>query len=291
MKFDELLRQNGHAVAPQSHHHARHGWVQFDCPFCSPRSGKFRMGYSINRGSINCWVCGKHRLWETLRALPIRGDYKQISRALRGRRVVLPDHTGYYQPPTGLTGLCPAHVACLQRRFGQHWDPAYLTETWGLQATTHHARIPWRIWAPIHDAYGRPVSWTARSIKDDHKQRWLSASEDEEAIPAGELVYGIHLVQYTAVIHEGPTDVWATGPGAVGMLGVATTAAQIAQVAKVPRRFVCYDTSNEAQKRARALCEQLALFPGETTNIVLDAEDAGSATKKELEKLRKFCGI
>ena len=72
MILRELLAKHGIPVAADNHHHARRGWLQFDCPFCSKNSRRYRMGYSISRGSVNCWVCGKHSLKQTLDALDIR---------------------------------------------------------------------------------------------------------------------------------------------------------------------------------------------------------------------------
>jgi hypothetical protein len=51
------------------HHHGTCGWVQTDCPFCSPRQGKFRMGWNLSYGYCNCWTCGPHNRVEALSLL------------------------------------------------------------------------------------------------------------------------------------------------------------------------------------------------------------------------------
>jgi hypothetical protein len=48
------------------------------------------------------------------------------------------------------------------------------------------------------------------------------------------------------------------------------------------------DSSDEAQRIADKLCEDLAVFPGETIRIVVDAKDPGSADTAEVEAIRKF---
>lgn len=286
MNFKELLDHLNVPMADEGHHHARAGWVQFDCPHCSPGSGRWRMGYSLERGSLSCWFCGRHRLWETLIALGVpKSRVKGLASKLRRKAPVdLPKHSGTYKPPKGVGPLAPKHRAYLQ---GRDMDPDALTRLWGLGGITHSFRYGWRIFVPIMDK-GRAVSWTTRSTADNPDLRWLSASEEEEAIPAGQLVYGLEYVRHRAIIHEGPSDVWATGPGSVGMLGVATTNAQILKLSKIHTRVVCYDNSPDAQRRANELCEVLSVFPGETINVQLDTgDDPASADRAEIELLRR----
>lgn len=286
MKFEDVLHNLGVEVADQGHHHARLGWVQFDCPHCSPNSGSFRMGYSVERGTLNCWVCGRHRLWETLQALGVpRNKVKDLGGKIR--RKVIPGQQkllGTYKPPKGVRELGPAHRRYLE---GRGMDPDQLARLWGLGGIWHSSKYNWRVFAPIHYR-GRPVSWTTRATGSGGL-RWLSASEDEEAIPAGELIYGLDYVRHAVVVHEGPSDVWATGPGAVGMLGVATTNAQILKLARIPVRVICYDNSPDAQRRARELAETLSVYPGQTYNVQLETgEDPASADRDEIAQLRNL---
>jgi len=284
MEFREFVERHGVPTAPDGHHHARRGWVQFDCPFCSPRSGRWRMGYSTARGVTTCWVCGPHRLWETLQALGVPVPAIRTAQdGLRRRAVERAQHVGTYRPPCGLGPLHPAHRRYLT---GRGYDPDRLVALWGLQGFQHHARLGWRIYAPINRD-GRPVSWTTRSTRDTG-QRWISAKAEEEAIPAGQLLYGLDYCRNAVIVHEGPTDVWKTGPGAVGVFGVGNHSdAQIWQLSRFAVRAVCFDNSPDARKRAVALCATLAPFPGTTHLVELDADDPGSATRAETEKLRR----
>lgn len=282
-KFQTLLNDLRVPVAPEHHHHTRHGWVQFDCPFCSPGTQRWRMGYSIERGSINCWFCGRHRLWETLKALGVPyAKIKDTARGLRGEWVPEEEHEGTYTEPGLLGPLQAAHRDYLR---GRGFDPDELERLWELQGTALHPRLPFRIFAPILSR-GRRVSWTSRSLQDTG-QRWLSAKAHEEAIPAGKLIYGIDYCRNVIFIVEGPSDVWRIGPGAGGVLGVATTNAQIARLVRFPVRVVVYDTSADAQRRAANMAALLGNYPGETYNVELDAADPGSASPAEIRKLRE----
>ena len=96
---------------PGQHHHATQGWVQVDCPWCGPESGRFRMGLA-NEGKVaHCWACGTHPFIRTV--LEITGKkYSYIKELLDtfgsnripqedylSSRLVLPSHLGDLQEP------------------------------------------------------------------------------------------------------------------------------------------------------------------------------------------------
>ena len=62
MEFSEILTEYNIPIAPEKHHHAREGWIQFDCPFCGKDSQGWHMGYSLENNFANCWRCGNHGL-------------------------------------------------------------------------------------------------------------------------------------------------------------------------------------------------------------------------------------
>jgi hypothetical protein len=107
-------------------------------------------------------------------------------------------------------------------------------------------------------------------------------------MPHRNLLYGEDYCRHTILVHEGPLDVWAVGPGATATCGTEFSPAQIRRIARYPRRGICFDSEPAAQTRARRLAAQLSLFPGETDLIKLDANDPGSAGAKELAELRGY---
>ncbi len=70
--------------------------------------------------------------------------------------------------------------------------------------------------------------------------------------------------------------------------GVAYTQAQLSLMADYPRRFICFDSEDAAQARAQRLAADLAVFPGETSIVVLDAADPGEITRAECRSLRRM---
>jgi DNA primase len=106
-------------------------------------------------------------------------------------------------------------------------------------------------------------------------------------MPHKSLLYGEDLARKTIIINEGPTDAWAIGPGAVATLGTSYSLSQVSKMVEFEKRIVCFDNEPAAQARARKLCADLSAFPGSTENCILDADDAASASRKELKLLRQ----
>jgi hypothetical protein len=287
MKFEEILRQYNVPVAPTNHHHARMGWVQFDCPFCGKGNRKYHMGYRTSAGYVNCWRCGRHPLGAVLVAACglAPNAAKALLAGLERPRTALTRPTGTMRPPAGVGPLGPAHRRYLTSR---GYDPDRLIALWGIGGIGLHApRLRWRVYIPIH-YNDTPVSWTTRSIAPAHRLRYVSAKAQEESMNHKELLYGEEYARYAVIVHEGPTDVWATGPGAVAVLGTAYCRAQVAKIARYPRRYICFDNQPDAQKRAKRLCDDLCAFTGVTENVVLDAKDASTALLENPDELREL---
>ena len=166
-------------------------------------------------------------------------------------------------------------------------DPKTTPLRWGVMATGPHGRLAWRLWIPIH-VNGQVVSWTTRAIGDHVRPRYVSASPEEEIVSHKSVLYGEDLAGPTIVIVEGPLDVWAIGPGAVGVLGLQVTPEQINRMGRYPLRVLCFDNEPAAQRRASRLADLLASFPGDTDIDRLETgDDPADAEKEEIEELRK----
>lgn len=268
--------------------HNTRGWVQTRCPHCDGPDGH-HLGWNIERGSVNCWRCGPQRPGDVLVALTSRplgevlGRLKGLTKAT-GRDVPVVACGGLLKEPKGLGELTGAHKRYLKRR---GLSPDKLVQLWGIQGIGQAARLKWRIYIPFHLG-GRKVSWTTRAISDEVDLRYISAKPEEEAISHKELLYGEDYCRHAIIVHEGPFDVWTTGPGAVATCGISYSIAQVNRIAKYPRRIICFDNEKGAQKRARKLCAELEGFPGETLNVVLSGKDANDSPKEEIKQLRRM---
>lgn len=271
--------------------HTRPGWLQLRCPFChgGRDPDKPYLGYNTVGNYANCWRCGKHSPAAVLAALAALGP-AAAAKAVQGlsRAKLAPDTAlGVYRPPPGVIPLTDPHAKAHRNYLddrGFRWPE--IDQLWRVGCIRMSHRLPWRLFIPI-DYQGRAVSWTTRTL-GNREPRYIGAKPDEEAMPHKRLLYGEDYVRHAVIVVEGPTDVWALGPGAVGLLGVGYTPAQVRRLARYPVRAVCFDAEPAAQRRARALVDALLPFEGETYNVVLDTgKDPAAASVKERRQLRR----
>lgn len=266
------------------HKHGRPGWVQVDCPFCGKGSGKYHLGISLTTKASSCWRCGKHNTALVLATITGR-KITQVVEALDLTGQTPPERPeiGKLSPPAGVCDLTRGHLHYLRQR---GLNPERVVQLWDVKGIANAARLAWRLYIPIY-YHGRVVSWTTRSIKQNAKQRYISAGVKEEAVRHKEILYGADYAQHAVIVHEGPIDVWATGPGAVATCGTAFSEAQVAALSRYPVRVVCFDADMVAQARASALCRLLSPFPGVTHNVMLETgKDAAEANPAEIAELR-----
>jgi len=285
MDLIELLSESNIDYRTEGHEHCREGWVQIECPFCSPSTGRFRLGINLQYHYANCWHCGhkslSYILIKLLKTSP--KAVKELTGKLKHERTQKPKHAGFYQEPPCVDALLPAHKRYLKDR---GFSPSHIKQLWHIRGIGLAAILQWRLFIPIM-YHGQCVSWTTRSIGNSEKGKYISASPDEETIPHKHLIYGEDYCRHSIVVVEGPLDAWAGGPGFGAIFGLSYTSQQIERISKYPTRAICFDNHPEAQQVARKLVKDLSSFPGTTYNIVLDSKDAGEAKHYELKRIRK----
>jgi hypothetical protein len=291
INLTDILQHHGIDYKTEGHRHSRTGWVQVDCPYCGKGSKKFHMGYNIRSGYFNCWVCGSHQNVATLAdilGIPY-GESKKLLETTISHKTPLKDPVrGRLVLPRGIHTLGPKHVKYLRLR---GFNPQQIVDTWKVQGISFNLHLPWRIFIPIH-YQGEIVSWTTRSIMDDTKSRYVSASGKQEIMDHKSLLYGEDFCRHSVCCVEGPFDAWAIGPGAVATFGTSYTRSQVLKLSKYPIRAVCFDSTKEAQKQARKLIDLLSVYRGKTFNIQLDSgDDPADAHPKEINQIRKLLQI
>jgi hypothetical protein len=266
--------------------HSRHGWVQCSpCPTC--QSSKFHLGIKLDGTRSSCYKCGSFQTAKLLKQLT-DAPWSEI-KALLGDSRFVPDEPekvyGGYKPPKDLGPLGPGHRKYL---IGRNLDPDELAVNWGIQGTGPFSEYPHRVFLPI-SRNGKPVSWTARTVLKGVEPRYQTAQDHQKSYSEKKLLFGQDKFKGNAVIvTEGPFDAINLGFGAVALLGLAYNNEQLHLLSRYARRVIALDSSDEAQRVADKLCEDLAVFPGETIRLVVDAKDPGSADKSEVESIRKF---
>lgn len=287
MNLRELLNQYDVPFKEHGEHeHATAGWLSVDCPACSPRMNRFRLGINLSYLYCSCWSCGPKRLFDVL--VEITGAGRKGIGEVIGKldRVSIQrrwEHRGRLKLPGGVGPLLPAHLKYLRRRY---FNPDELSRVWGVQGIGKDARHPWRLFIPIH-FHGEVVSWTTRSLSDNHGRRYWSASPDQEAIPHKRCLYGWDYVKHAAIIVEGPTDVWRIGPGAMCTFGTSFTPSQLTLMSQLVRAVVVYDNEPAAQRQAERIANTLAPVVSEVFVVTLPEADPGSASERNVARLRR----
>jgi len=273
------------------HRHVSSEWIGIDCPRCSPGSGKFKAGISIEGLHTNCWTCGGLWLpqilvdssgesWGTVRSL--LDGVKSSTGARSGASKLL----GPIIYPPGLEAPERPHRAYLKDR---GFDPKEIVRLWGIQGIGQAPQLGWSIWIPIQNPAGTTVSWTTRRIGSG-EPRYVNARSDQEQIPMSELLYGENLVTSgSIVVVEGPTDVWRLGPGAVAVMGVGISQEQRRRLASFPHRVICFDNDRAGMMKAKTLASELSVFPGTTEVIELETgSDVADADRSEVDEIRNL---
>lgn len=274
-----------------THQHVRHGWIGLQCPWC--RSAKWHLGVRLADGYTSCWRCGRKRLGDAL-ALLTGLDWKRIWPVLstiRGQLPERPEHKGSLKLPSGVCPLAPPHCKYLKTR---GFNSKALARVWNIGGIGSGSRLAWRLFIPI-TMHGETVSWTTRAI-GSRQPRYVSARPTEESFPHKNLLYGADLVLgHTVIVVEGPTDAWRFGPGAVATLGLQVTPVQVRELRSYPTVVICFDTSKEAEIRARTLANKLSegekFGPDIHVIQVQSADDPGGADYEEVCDLRRKFGL
>jgi hypothetical protein len=278
MELKEVLQQLEIGTAPPGHDHNRPGWLNTDCPWCSPGWSHYRLGFNLRYNYCNCWSCGRHDIAAALVELSgktyreINHLLKDVDRSIQVEKV----KRGKLNIPDFVEPLQDCHKNYLKKR-GFNWKE--LVKLWEIKGIGLSHELSWRIFIPIIQN-GSMVSWTTRSISDEHEGRYVSAGPSRESVNHKDTLYGLDYCRHAVILCEGPTDVWAIGPGAVCSFGTGYSVGQIERLSTYPVRVVCSDNERTAQKTAAAICRNLEVFPGETYNIRLSCKDPAECLKK-----------
>lgn len=285
MLLTQLLQEAGIDYREHGDHaHASEGWIQTDCPLCSPNSGHFRLGFNLTNLAASCWVCGKSNAGEMLAALT--GKTRKAAWFALGkvdRLGVRRKARGKLKLPSRCGPLLPAHKSYLDSR---GFDPYELVRLWGLMGTGYDSSLPWRIVIPV-TLDREIVSFSCRDLHDKG-QRYRNARPEEEAVSAKDCLFGEEYVTNAVIVVEGFFDAMRVGPGAVATMGLSVTDSQVRRIARYMRRVVVFDNSPDAQSRASRLADELSLYPGETYVVEIDSKDPGCCAEEERDYLRGF---
>jgi DNA primase len=157
-----------------------------------------------------------------------------------------------------------------------------------------------RITFPIHDEYGNPIGFSARTLNPENTSKYINTN-DTDIFTKGDIVYNYHRARYMArkegkiYVCEGVTDVIAFHragmENAVCTLGTSCTTHQIQLLKNIaPKIVFCYD-GDHAGQTATWRAAKMALQAGCNISVVLNQtgkdpdeiiRDQGSEALKKL---------
>ena len=270
-------------------------WAQVDCPMpgCTSDGGR-KAAFNLHKNFFTCWRCGRHSKLDMVRAfldcdahtaimeLEEHGGGlpKEFQRSVKFRDIEV-------TLPLGTGPLCPAAIEYLE---GRGYDVSELVDAWKLQSTIGVGKLAHRVIVPIYFNSGL-VSWTGRSYNTSCKERYRSCDQDKERVPHKSICYGWDYVGDTALVVEGPPDVWRMGPGVVGLFGKTMSPGQLDLLRSLRKVYIMLDPEPLAQIDARAIKAQLSLYT-DVENIELrSGTDPGDLTKEQVTSIRKELGL
>jgi len=295
--FESLFRRQGIQIRTD----VNRGWVNVDCPFCTPRDTHANGGFHNGHPAYSCWRCGTHPWREALgrvlsldprqagrlaQSFPFTGVQTARARS-RVQQVEFP----------GLPFTEAERRYLLERKF----DPDLLTRDYGVMGGGTQGRWSYRILIPVFHG-GSLVSWTGRSILSKEAQkayghpRYLNLPDGQSAMGIKEVLYNADNASGDSVmLCEGPFDVLRMGRGAVCSLGTGITDPQMLCLTRWRRVVVAFDPEPAAQAKARKIAVNLASLgiEAEVADFCGDyhAEDPACLTPSQADEVMAILGI
>lgn len=268
--------------------HVTQGWVGMPCMWCDNGQGNNGLGINLSNGAVSCWSCGGRSLASVLFEATRRpwAECKRLADSVRTSYRAAVDETAERRGKLAMPTAASPTEGRRHKEYlvGRGFLCDAVRRLWNLHFTGQVSNHPWRIVWPL-SVYGRVVSWTSRGIGTEG---YRAADPSEEVLHLKHNVLGRDAVRHSVVICEGPFDCMAVGPGAVCTFGVGYTQSQVNRLAEIPVRYVCFDQDAAGWRAATKLADDLAPLGGVTKVVELDAADPGSASRRELSRLRRL---
>jgi uncharacterized CHY-type Zn-finger protein len=285
-------------IADSGHKHARPGWVNIECPFCTGNPG-FHLGFDLIKNYYKCWRCGFHPTGKVIQKLIDVNAHEayQIIKAYGGQSVeqktIIKVRRKKLKYPFGTDGLKKNHKRYLIKR---KFDPDKLEREWELLGTGPVALLDdidysHRILAPIN-YQNAIVSFQTRDITNKAKSKYMACPKCREVIEHKLILYGLDKCKSkTVILVEGITDVWRLGPGAVACFGIGWKREQIKLLAETfDRIIILFDDEPQALASAKQAKAEL-IFRGKQVVVKTITGDPGDMDQDDADHFMKNEGL
>lgn len=266
------------------------GWIGMECPFCPDGDPSDHLGVDIHNGGISCWRCGTKgsilKLVMKLERCDFETGKKIVNKFSHDLGQSLHDsipeqRIDFSLPELTVDSLLPDHAEYLRLR---NYDPVKLAHEYNLMSSDFTGDWKHRIIIPIY-MRKKLVCFTSRDITGIARSPYVNCPNNRALIQAKNCLYNIDTVSSTAIIVEGPADVWRIGSGCVALLGVKYTHAQLWLLRGIRRAFVMFDA--DKQDKGEELASALSTFIHDVYNIQMKKDDPGKLLETTVNELRR----
>lgn len=270
------------------------GWIGiYECPYCGKPN--YHFGMNLKNKYVSCWVC------TTTKPLPAyimkidRCSYEKAMETIIAfssgdlnfdGQEIQRNQNLKVKKPTGIDTVFRDLFKDFLRERGFS-DVDFIIRKYNLLCTTTFSEIPSRILFPFYQN-NKLMTYIHRKIHQKEYRNWPA---EKSILDPKSLLYNIDFVKKEGAIciTEGVFDVIKGGDSFVGTSGFEYTSEQIKLILdKKPKRvFIIFDPEPEAQKKAKQLQGNLALFCNHVENIFLtEASDVGNMSEDDIRHLR-----
>ncbi len=264
------------------------GWIGFNCPFCDDPSN--HCGVNLSADFFTCFRCPAKGPIELLimtiediewsEAVEVKKQFHEGTIPLPldrmpGSKVTFPKNT--------VDILLDVHREWLE---GRGFDPGFIFSKYRLKCVGFLGDWMFRLIIPIH-IDRLLVSYVGRDVTNKSTLPYRNAKVEDCIVPVKQCVYNIDKADQTAIVVEGPTDVWNIGNGSVAILGLKYTQAQIRLLSRFRRLFVLLDAGDKEKEVAERLAYDLATLVPEVHVYDLASGDPGNLKQDDVQHLRR----
>lgn len=272
------------------------GWVNIACPFCPDGDPSWHLGMNVSSSYFSCYRCNfKGPPWKVIaRYEKCSSSQARIIQENFSSGILTPSAWSSTKPvdysKKVLPELLEPTLPTCHRRYleSRGFDPRRIVPEYDLRGVHQFGKYAWRIIAPIV-VDGHIVNFVARDVSGVADNRYLACPDEQAILPRNEILYNIDTVRDSVIVVEGVTDVWRMGPGAVAVLGVRFTDAQVNLLArkKLKRAVILFDGEPAAADRARQLAWNLSGIVPDVEVALLPEGDPGDLSDEEAQQIKR----
>lgn len=269
------------------------GWIGIPCFWCGDTSN--HLGINIHSGKFKCFRCGEKgyitKIIQEINgvsyadALSVIEEYSKIPQKQPEPRNKNNSGGNEILPKESTEKFPEIHLRYLEKR---GFDPEKIIPQFRLKACYNTGDWAFRIIIPVQ-MNEQIVGFTSRDVTEKALLRYKSISNQQAILPKAEWLYYSKISGDSAIIVEGPTDVWRLGDNTIATFGSGVAPAQIKNILQMNLKqvFILFDSEEFAQKLAEKLGQTLSAGIDEVRILTIAEDDPASMKQEDADALKR----